>query len=86
MNAAVVPFRAAMPAPAAPVPPLPVHPTDRILRLPAVRQRIPLSVATIYRRIAAGQFPKPVPLGARAVGWRESEINALIAKGMGGGA
>lgn len=84
MNARVIPLHTAAPAPAAPPLPPPVHPTDRILRLPAVRERIPLSTATIYRRMAAGLFPKPVPLGTRTVGWRESEINALVARGMGG--
>lgn len=84
MSAAVIPLCAATPAPAMPIPPLPIHPNDRILRLPVVKERIPLSTATIYRRIAAGLFPKPVALGGRAVGWRESEINALIASGFGG--
>lgn len=52
---------------------------DRILRLPAVQARIPLSTATIYRRMAAGQFPMAIRLGDKAVGWRESEISAWIA-------
>ena len=30
--------------------------------------------ATIYRRIAAGDFPRPVRLGRRRVAWRESDI------------
>jgi prophage regulatory protein len=45
------------------------------LRLPKVKARTGLSAATIYRRIAAGTFPSPVPLGSpHIVGWLESEI------------
>ena len=45
-----------------------------ILRLPEVKNRTGLSRSTIYARIAESKFPKPVSLGARAVGWLESEI------------
>lgn len=57
-----------------------MHPIDRILRLPQVIERVGLSTATIYRRMAAGQFPRSVNLGSsRTIGWRESEVNAWIA-------
>lgn len=46
-----------------------------ILRLPTVKDRTGLSRSTIYLRIASGEFPKPIPLGGRAVGWLESEVN-----------
>lgn len=45
-----------------------------ILRLPAVKASTGLSRSTIYLRIAQGTFPKPVSLGARAVGWIEAEV------------
>ena len=51
---------------------------DRILRLPALKERIPVATSTLYAWMADGQFPKPVPLGARAVGWRESDIDAWL--------
>lgn len=44
------------------------------LRRSAVEARTGLSRSSIYDRIAAGEFPKPVPLGGRSVGWLESEI------------
>jgi prophage regulatory protein len=44
------------------------------LRRHAVEDRTGLSRSSIYDRIAAGEFPKPVPLGGRSVGWLESEI------------
>ena len=50
-----------------------------ILRLPAVKARTGLSRSTIYQRVAEGNFPKPVNLGKRAVGWLESEISQHLA-------
>ena len=51
-----------------------------ILRLPEVKARTGLSRSTIYLRIAEGVFPGPISLGARSVGWVESEIDAWIAQ------
>ena len=53
--------------------------TNLILRLPAVKERTGLSRSSIYLWIARGQFPAPISLGARAVGWVESEVDAWIA-------
>ena len=49
-----------------------------ILRLPAVKARTGLSRSTIYLRISEGNFPKPISLGGRAVGWVESDIQAWL--------
>lgn len=46
-----------------------------ILRLPAVKERTALSRSTIYLRIANNEFPAPISLGGRAVGWLEEDIN-----------
>ena len=51
---------------------------DTILRLPAVKDATGLSRSTIYERVRQGTFPAPVPLGAKAVGWLESEVGAWI--------
>ena len=51
---------------------------NTILRLPAVKTRTGLSRSTIYLRVSEGTFPRPVSLGARAVGWLESEIEAWL--------
>jgi prophage regulatory protein len=48
----------------------------RILRLPEVEAATGKKRSAIYDGIADGTFPKPVPLGERAVGWIESEILA----------
>ena len=53
--------------------------THMILRLPAVKARTGLSRSTIYLRIAEGSFPRPVSLGARAVGWIDAEVEAWLA-------
>jgi len=46
-----------------------------ILRLPAVKARTGLSRSTIYLKISKDEFPKPISLGERAVGWVEEDIN-----------
>lgn len=51
---------------------------DTILRLPFVKARTGLSRSTIYLRIAAGSFPKPISLGSRAVGWLAAEIDGWV--------
>jgi prophage regulatory protein len=49
----------------------------KILRLPQVQQATGLSRSTIYKRISEGDdFPKPVKLGTKSVGWVEDEIAA----------
>jgi prophage regulatory protein len=51
-----------------------------ILRLPTVKARTGLSRSTIYLHVADGSFPRPVSLGARAVGWVEAEIEGWISQ------
>ena len=54
------------------------HKRLTILRRKRVEERTGLSRSTIYLRIQEGAFPKPINLGARAVGWVEAEIEAWI--------
>ena len=54
------------------------NPPTRFLRLPEVQERTGLSRSTIYVRLAEGRFPRPVSLGARAVGWVEAEVDGWI--------
>jgi len=53
---------------------------NAILRLPTVKARTGLSRSTIYLRVADGTFPRPLSLGARAVGWLESEVEEWISR------
>jgi prophage regulatory protein len=46
----------------------------RVMRLKEVLDTTGLSRSTIYKYIADGDFPKPVTLGERCVGWVESEV------------
>jgi prophage regulatory protein len=56
------------------------HPTALTLeRLPAVKARTGMSRSEIYRRIALGDFPRPIKLGERASAWSAAEIDAWIA-------
>ena len=50
----------------------------RIIREPIVEGRTGLSRSSIYAGIAAGTFPAQIPLGPRAVGWDEAEIDDWI--------
>ena len=49
-----------------------------ILRLKHVKPRVALSRSAIYSRMAAGDFPPPLHLGPRAIGWLRSDIDAWI--------
>ena len=54
----------------------------KIYRLPDVMNMTGLSRSSIYLRISTNEFPKPVKLGRRAVGWPEDSIIAWQAKMM----
>lgn len=51
---------------------------NRILRLRDVITVVGLCRSTIYEKIDAGEFPRPVKLGKRAVGWRADVIEEWI--------
>lgn len=53
--------------------------SQAILRLPQVKNRCGLGRSCIYEKISRGEFPRPISLGARAVGWLESEVDAWLA-------
>jgi prophage regulatory protein len=46
----------------------------RVLRLPAVIERVGKSRTAIYRDIQGGTFPAPLRIGARAVVWDSDAI------------
>ena len=49
-----------------------------ILRLPQVSELVNLSRSTIYRMIERDQFPSPIQIGLRSVGWLPKEINICL--------
>ena len=56
----------------------------KIYRLPEVITMTGVSRSSIYLRIATNEFPKPIKIGRRAVGWPEDSLIAWQAGVMGG--
>lgn len=52
----------------------------KFLRLKAVLNLVPYSRSAIYRKVANGEFPKPIKLGARAIAWVESDVQRWMAE------
>jgi len=50
----------------------------RYYRRPIVENMLGLSRSTIYRMMNDGEFPRPVVLGRRAVGWRAADVETWI--------
>lgn len=51
---------------------------DKHLRRRAVEDITGLSRSTIYDLMGKGQFPRPVKLTGKAVGWPESAVSAWL--------
>lgn len=51
---------------------------ETILRLPAVKERTGLSRSSIYLKVSNGEFPRPIKLGKRAIGWPKTVIDEWI--------
>ncbi|MDE0082872.1 MAG: AlpA family phage regulatory protein [Gammaproteobacteria bacterium] len=52
--------------------------SPRILRMPEVEARTGLSQRSIRALVARGDFPRPIRLSRRSVGWLESELNGWL--------
>jgi prophage regulatory protein len=50
----------------------------RILRLSDVQDRVGLGRSTIYLLISKREFPRPIPLTGKAVGFAEDEVEAWV--------
>ena len=46
----------------------------KILRRTELEQRLGLSRSSIYKMMDEGEFPRPVRIGRRAVGWLAEDI------------
>lgn len=51
---------------------------DALLRIQTVVQATGLSAATIYRKVAVCEFPRPVRLGQRCTRWKAADVRAWI--------
>lgn len=50
----------------------------KIIRLPEVMKTTGLARSTIYKKITEKTFPNQIPLGAKSVGWLETDIQNWI--------
>lgn len=51
---------------------------NRILRIEDVVAKLGVSRSSLYAWAKAESFPRPIKLGARAVGWKESTIDQWL--------
>lgn len=49
-----------------------------IVKIKDVLNQTSWSKSTLYVRISQGLFPTPIPLGARAVGYLQSEVTTIV--------
>ena len=49
-----------------------------IIRRKALEAKLGLSCSTIYAMMAADKFPRPIKIGRRAVGWRNTDIQEWV--------
>jgi prophage regulatory protein len=49
-------------------------------RMKQLTEMVPMSKATIWRKVKAGTFPKPVKLGERITAWHMDDIEAWLAE------
>ena len=54
----------------------------QIYRLPDVMKLTGLSRSSIYLAVSKEEFPKPIKIGRRAVGWHQNVIEEWIQKLM----
>ena len=50
----------------------------QLITCKAVQDRVSLGRSTIYRLVAAGQFPQPVRIGGKAVRWLVREVDGWV--------
>lgn len=55
----------------------------KLMKVKEVMSVTTLARATIYKYMEMGTFPKPVPLGGRAVAWVADEVEDWIASRIG---
>ncbi len=51
---------------------------ERILRLAALLSLLEISAPTLWRRVKDKNFPQPISLGGRSIGWLHSEVQDWI--------
>ena len=54
--------------------------TRRLLRFPTVLNQVGLGETSVYEKIKAGNFPKPIHIGVRAVAFDSDAIDKWVEK------
>ena len=54
--------------------------TQKLLRLPQVLDRFPVSRSTWWAGVKSGKFPQPVKIGPRCTAWRSDDVDLLISE------
>ena len=50
----------------------------KLLRRHQLEANLGISRSTIYQMMASGEFPKPLKIGRRAVGWRVEDVEEWL--------
>lgn len=50
-----------------------------ILRVREILRRLSISRSTFYHMVQAGEFPRPISIGHRSVGWPNTDVDEWIA-------
>ena len=53
---------------------------SRLMRSKEIQAKTGLPKSSLHNMARAGTFPAPLKLGARAVAWRESDVDEWIAR------
>ena len=51
---------------------------NRLIRRPELLAKVGISRTHLYRLMASGEFPRPIPLGRQVVAWLDCEVEAWI--------
>lgn len=54
------------------------HPTHAYIRQRELLKLVPFSPATLWRKVRAGTFVRPVKLSARITAWKRSDVHAWL--------
>ena len=55
-----------------------VDDADLVLAGPDVRALVGVSKSTLHRMVCRGEFPRPIKLSPKRVGWRRSTVEAWL--------
>jgi len=57
-----------------------VLPSGGMSRLKKIKELVPFSAATIWRKVNTGEFPAPVKINPYITAWRNDDINNWFAQ------